>query len=143
MTDPQSDSLWPLEGYFRCGDGFLVTPDCLAHTFQSHTASHSLSITLPEINPDVDSGWLRHQPWKFVLEGEDRNSVSTEGRDWGDIAGGKKDAPIYAHIVQCAVHSEVHSGGEDQFTSAAEQFGDELAVWWTLVCDLARRSHAA
>jgi hypothetical protein len=135
VAEGRTGSVWPLEGSFRCGDGFLVTPDCLGYTFHSQTASHNVSIALPDINRDVEAGWLTRPPWKFALEGGDRNVVPSEGRDWGGIAGGTKDAPRYAHIVQCVVHSEVNADSEDEFKTAAEQFGDELAAWWTSVCD--------
>jgi hypothetical protein len=136
VTDQSPPSnRWPLEGYFKCGDGFLVTPDCLGQTFQSRTASHALSITLPEINPDIEAGLLRRPPWRFVAEGEDRNIIPVEGHDWGSIVSGKKDAPRYAHILRCVVHSEISAGDEDQFKSAAQQFGNELAAWWTSACN--------
>jgi hypothetical protein len=129
------ETAWPVEGHFKCGDGFLITPDCLGQTFQSHTGSHALSLTLPTINTDTDAGWLRRPTWKFAREGEDRSAVPQDGFDWGSVAGGNKDAPIYAFVLQCVVHSELIAANEDQFHNTAREFGDELASWWTLVCD--------
>lgn len=125
----QTGSKWPLEGAFRCGDGFLAAPECLGRTFQSRTASHAISLTLPEIR----EGSLSRPPWRYVREGEDRNSVP--GEDWGSIAGGGATNPKYAHVLQCVVHSEVAATDDKSFQTAATQFGDELSDWWALVCD--------
>jgi hypothetical protein len=64
-------SSWPLEAAFRCGDGFLAAPDCLGQTFQSRTASHDISLTLPEMH----EGSIRRPSWRYVREGEDRNVI--------------------------------------------------------------------
>jgi hypothetical protein len=90
---------------------------------------------LPEINPDIQAEWHRRPPWRFVLAGEDRNAIPVEGLEWRFVTGGSKDAPRYAHILRCVVHSELSAGDEDKFRNAAEQFGNELAAWWAGVCD--------
>jgi hypothetical protein len=131
-TEARTESVWPLEGAFRCGDGFLAAPECLGHEFQSRTASHALSITLPEVH----AGSLRRPPWRYVREGEDRDLIPTDRDDhWGSIAGGGADTPKYAHVLQCVVHSEVAATDDETFKAAATQFGDELSDWWALVCD--------
>jgi len=133
VTEPPPPSnRWPLEGAFRCGDGFLAAPECLGQTFQSRTASHALSLTLPEIN----SGSLRRPPWRYVREGGDRNVIATDADDhWGSVAGGGADNPRYTHILRCVVHSEVAATDDESFLTAATQFGNEFSDWWSLVCD--------
>jgi hypothetical protein len=127
----QTGSMWPLEGAFRCGDGFLAAPECLGHTFESRTKSHALSLTLPEI----DGASLKRPPWRYVREGEDRGVVATDDHGhWGSIAGGG-DNPKYAHVLQCVIHSEVAATDDETFQAAAAKFGDELSDWWALVCD--------
>lgn len=91
--------------------------------------SHAILLTLPEIR----EGSLSRPPWRYVREGEDRNSVLGDG--WGSIAGGGTDDPKYAHVLQCVVHSEVAATDDKSFQTAATQFGDELSDWWALVCD--------
>ena len=132
MTEELSlGSLWPLEGAFRCGDGFLAAPECLGQTFHSRTASHAVSMTLPRF----EAGALIRPPWRYVREGEDR--VPAEADDhWGSVAGSKAaDGLKYAHVLHCVVHSEVMAIDNESFKAVATRFGDELADWWTLVCD--------
>lgn len=132
----RTGSLWPLEGAFRCGEGFLATPECLGQTFQSRTASHAVSITLPQFQAGQPRASLTRPPWRYVREGEDPNVIPTDPDDsWGAVAGGNADNPNYAHILQCVVHSEVTADDDDSFRAAAVQFGDELSDWWALVCD--------
>lgn len=132
----RTGSLWPLEGAFRCGEGFLATPECLGQTFQSRTASHPVSITLPQFQAGPPRASLRRPAWRYVREGEDPNVIPTDpDDDWGLVSGGNADNPKYAHVLQCVVHSEVTADDDDSFKAAAAQFGDELSDWWALVCD--------
>ncbi|MGY5309583.1 hypothetical protein [Nocardia gipuzkoensis] len=125
---------WPLEGSFACGSGFLVTPDCLGQTFRSRTANHELSLTLPARTDGTDGSGLQRAPWTYVLEGDDRDACWSDD-EWGSVAGAAAETPTYAHIKRCVVHSEVAANNEVEFKAAAQRFGDELAVWWSSVCD--------
>jgi hypothetical protein len=125
-------STWPLEGAFRCGDGFLAAPDCLGKVFQSRTASHDLSLTLPELH----DGSIRRPPWRYVRKGEDPTVIPADSDDrWGAVAGSHEGDPTSIHILQCAVHTAVTASDDDSFKDAATRFGDELSDWWGLVCD--------
>jgi hypothetical protein len=136
VTEQRSlNNLRPLEGAFRCGDGFLAAPECLGQTFQSRTASHALSITLPQFQAGAPRGSLRRPPWRYVREGEDPNVIPTDGDDQWGISAGEPDNLKYAHILQCVVHSEVTATDDESFQAAATQFGNELSDWWALVCD--------
>ncbi|WP_330254206.1 hypothetical protein OG874_06485 [Nocardia sp. NBC_00565] len=130
----ETTTAWPLEGHFACGSGFLVTPDCLGQTFLSRTANYGLSITLPTRSDGPEENGLRRAPWTYVLAGDDRDAYWSSD-EWGSVAGASAETPTYAHILRCVVHSEVAANDEAQFQAAAEQFGDELAVWWKSVCD--------
>ncbi|MEV0043943.1 hypothetical protein AB0H60_10720 [Nocardia rhamnosiphila] len=130
----EATGAWPLEGHFACGSGFLVTPDCLGQTLVSRTANYDLSITLPARTGGPESKELRRPPWTYVLAGDDRDTYWSSD-EWGSVAGADVDAPTYVHIKRCVVHSEVVANDETQFKAAAQQFGDELAVWWSAVCD--------
>ncbi|WP_228002459.1 HEPN domain-containing protein [Nocardia australiensis] len=125
---------WPLEGGFACGSGFLVTPDCLGQRFRSRTANHELSLTLPVRTDGTEENGLRRAPWTYVLEGDERDACWSDD-EWGSVAGAAAETPTYAHIKRCVVHSEVASNDGDEFKAAAQRFGDELAVWWSSVCD--------
>lgn len=125
---------WPLEGSFACGSGFLVTTDCLGQTLRSRTANHELSLTLPVRTDGTQGNELQRAPWKYVLEGDDRDACWSDD-EWGSVAGAAGEKPTYAHIKRCVVHSEVTANNEVAFQEAAQRFGDELAVWWSSVCD--------
>ena len=112
MADQPPSALWPLEGYFRCGDGSWSPLSASGRRSSLTRLSHALAFTLPDINADVEAAWLRRQPWRFVGESEDRNTIPPDGLEWGSIAGGRKDSPLYAHILQCVVHSEVNANDE-------------------------------
>lgn len=133
MTEhADGDSTWPLEGVFRCGDGFLAAPECLGQTFESRTMSHDLSLSLPEVH----EGSVRRPAWRYVREGEDCDLIAADPDDhWGSIAGGGAENPRYAHVLQCVVHSQVTATDDSSFQNAAAQFGNELSDWWALVCD--------
>lgn len=136
MTDDGegTTTAWPLEGHFACGNGFLVTPDCLGRSFGSRTQTYELSITLPALSDVPETTALRRPPWVYVLAGDDRDAYWSAD-NWGTIAGTGAGAPTYAHIRRCVFHSEVAANDEAQFQDAAERFGDELATWWSSVCD--------
>lgn len=127
-------AMWPIEGQFPCGAGFLVTPDCLGNTFVSRTENYQCAVSMPELTVSAGRAGLRRPLWKFVLAGEDRGDYGSSD-EWGSIACVRGETPIYAHVVRCVVHSEVPARDETQFKLVAAQFGDELAVWWKLVCD--------
>ncbi len=133
MDDEPTDVAWPLEGAFKCGDGFLVTPECLGQTFQSRTANHAISLTLPEIR----SGSLTRPPWRYIREGEDRDAIPTTDADdlWGSVASTSSGDPRHIHILKCIVHSEVIATDDESFKIGATRFGNELSDWWALVCD--------
>lgn len=130
----KATTTWPLEGHFSCGSGFLVTPNCLGQTFASRTATYKFSITMPALANGSEAHGLRRPPWTYVLAGDDRDSYWSSD-EWGSVASTSAETPIYAHIVRCVVHSEVAANDAAQFQAAAEQFGDELAVWWKSMCD--------
>lgn len=132
MTD---SSTWPIEGQFSCGIGFLVAPDCLGKGFLSRTATHEVSVFLPEVGPDADDHELRHQPWKYVRRDEDVAEATQSGTEWGSIAGRTGGSPAYAHIRHCAFHTEVDAASKDEFEESAKRFGSELASWWDTLCD--------
>ncbi|MCP2288760.1 HEPN domain-containing protein [Nocardia amikacinitolerans] len=132
--DEGSVATWPLEGHFSCGSGFLITPDCLGEAFHSRTTNYELSITLPSQGDGPESPELRRPPWVYVLAGDDRDAYWSSD-DWGTIASTAAGTPTYAHIKRCIVHSKVEANGEDEFKTAAQLFGDELALWWSAVCD--------
>ncbi|WP_459547617.1 HEPN domain-containing protein [Nocardia sp. X0981] len=126
--------VWPLEGHFACGSGFLVVPDCLGRTFSSRIPTCRLSITLPARPEGIESKELRRPPWTYVLEGDDRNAYWSSD-DWGSVAGVDSEIPTYAYVKRCVVRSEVTANDELEFKAAAQMFADGLAVWWNCVCD--------
>lgn len=127
-------TMWPLEGHFACGSGFLVTPDCLGRRFSSRTATYELSITLPALYEGHEKERLRRPPWTYVLAGDDRDAYWSSD-EWGSVAGTGAEAPTYAHIMRCVVHSKVAANDEADFKAAAQLFGDEVAAWWSSVSD--------
>lgn len=131
--DGPTDVAWPLEGSFRCGDGFLVKPECFGQTFQSRTATHAISLTLPEIR----SGSLTRPPWRFVRDGEVRDAIPATDTDdlWGSVASSSSGNPRHVHILKCVVHSELAATDDETFKTGATRFGNELADWWALACD--------
>lgn len=86
----QSATTWPLEGFFTCGSGFLVVPDCLGQSFRTRAATYELTVTLPQLDAPDAGAPLRRPPWKFTREGEDPNAPYAVDADWGIVASTRK-----------------------------------------------------
>jgi len=38
-----------LEGHFACGNGLFIAIECLGHSYNTKTATHDVSISLPTL----------------------------------------------------------------------------------------------
>lgn len=126
---------WSLEGQFACGSGFLVTPDCLGETFVSKTASYDVSILLPQVD-DASGGSDLTRPLRRIVSPAVADDSESDGRtEWGSIAGGTRESPVYAHILHCGFRAQVSAADADEFAAVAKTVAKELAAWWNKLCD--------
>jgi hypothetical protein len=138
-AEQETGGRWPLEGFFTCGSGLLVVPECLGQSFQTRTATYELTIKLPELDAPDACAPLRRPPWKFNREGEAPTPSVHE--EWGTVASTRtrnSDGtwPAYnAAVRQCIVATTVEAGNDEQFREAARVFAYKLAAWWASVTD--------
>lgn len=147
----QQSAPWPLEGFFACGSGLLVTPECLGQSFQIRTPRGEFTLTFPELDaPDAGSP-LRRPAWRFNRLDE-TPGPSVDAR-WGELEHVQTRNPdgtwpaYNALVRRCALSATVtpqsqwtvevqaEPGGVEEFREVAELFGGELAAWWELVTD--------
>jgi hypothetical protein len=132
MTNTRSK--WPLEGFFTCaGGGLSVEIDCLGTTFESRTASHPLTVTLPQLDSRAPLAPLARPAWKFRRAGKEKDSITVAHEDWGAIGGMRVNGeqyPHYAEVQQCIIHSEIDAKDEWEFRNGVSAFGKELDAWW-------------
>ncbi|WP_241473241.1 hypothetical protein [Mycolicibacterium neoaurum] len=131
-------SKWPLEGYFSCGNGLVVSLQCLGQSFPARTESYSIAVTLPSLC-DTDPGKpLRRPAYSFNANGEDPNGHEANS-EWGVVGQPRKfaDDPETKHAIvhQCVVTTEVEAHDEDSFFDSMVAVSEEVADWWSWIGD--------
>ena len=142
--DPSGDDVakeWPLEGHFVVGgSGLYVHTDCLRHTFTSHTATHDLTIGLPQLPHDAGStpnAVLVPPVWAYGPRDESERANERDVIVWGWAPGygaenvypeSAKDAAI---VARCRFYTTLTASNDNEFNTAADDFLNELDDWWT------------
>ena len=138
---------WPVEGYFGCAGGSLfVEINCLGKTFQTRTASHSLTIAfprhtdLPHRDGEDSHSPLVRPPWKFVRADTPTDTEPSAGHDdeWGAVAtdwGPGEDYPSYALVDQLIFYTELAASDQWDFRKSVSALGREVDEWWVAFTD--------
>jgi hypothetical protein len=130
---------WPLEGFFSCGTGLVVSPECLGRSFRAKTATYDLTVTLPNLVSERPGAPLRRPALRFNVEGRDPNGHEADD-EWGTVGTlrthvGDEATITTAVVAQCIIASEVDAVDDDTFMDAVRLVGEEVDDWWTWICD--------
>ena len=131
-------SKWPLEGYFSCGNGLVVSHQCLGQSFQAQTESYTVTVTLPSLCAAAPGSPLRRPAYRFNNNGEDPNGHEADS-EWGVVGQPRilADEPETKHaiVAQCVVTTEVDAHDEDSFFDSIAVVSEEVADWWSWIGD--------
>ncbi|MBY0388963.1 MAG: hypothetical protein K2X56_12865 [Mycobacterium pseudokansasii] len=156
MADDHLATEWPLEGHFVVGgSGLYVTTECLGRRFTSRTASHALTIGLPQVDrrPDPIPPELRQRlgepaipnmnvlppAWAHGPNSEDERIEEEHiSPVWGGIFDDGRAKVVFpesarnsAVVYRCRFYTTLTVADGEEFEAAAEGFLSELDDWWT------------
>jgi hypothetical protein len=146
---------WPLEGHFVVGgSGLYVSNHCLGRAFTSRTASHELTIGLPQVErpypippeirrqlgePDIPDSKLIPPAWAYPPQDKgERAEEEHISPVWGAVLDDGRARTVYpestrdsAVVYRCRFYTTLTASNGEEFEAAADVFLSELDEWWT------------
>jgi hypothetical protein len=130
-----------LEGHFACGNGLLIAIECLGHSYDTKTASHDVSISLPTLKKEWQEGFLDPPAWTYRKSREPKQNaeVSNDKFDWGVTVGFHDEpdgtqAPEYARVRRWRFETTIATTSfASDFFNARAKAVRELEAWWELI----------
>ena len=129
-----------LEGHFACGNGLFIAIECLGHSYNTKTATHDVSISLPTLRRNWQEGHLDPPTWTYRSSQQpDPNAdVIDDKFEWGVTVGYHNEpdgsqAPDYARVSRWRFETTITTTRmASDFFGARTKAVNELESWWEL-----------
>lgn len=129
-----------LEGHFACGNGLFIAIECLGHSYNTKTATHDVSISLPTLRRNWQEGHLDPPTWTYRSSQEPKQNadVVDEKFEWGVTVGYHNEpdgsqAPDYARVSRWRFETTITTTRmASDFFGARTRVVRELESWWEL-----------
>jgi hypothetical protein len=138
-----------IEGDMSCDAGFLVLPDCLDQSYESHMPCFPMTVRLPRFDPDIHHYNLIAPYSEFRVERDE--SDAAEARSAGDSAWGSMQdwsdpdpsedwntsvfRPNYFVVEQLRFITEGAADDDGEFQHTRDHVVAHRAAWWSLLAD--------